>query len=285
METLCIYHNNCSDGFAAAWVVKHFYGEHVYFFPATYGDPPPDVTNKHVILVDFSYPLEIMQGIVDASNSTVVLDHHKTAEAACKNLVLREQDKVVFDMERSGAGLAWRHFFGKQPAPGVLQRIEDRDLWRFSLPHTREVMAAVFSYPYAFDTYTALMRMGIDELVAEGTAIERKFQKDLAEIIPAKRRKLSIANQEVWAINLPYTMASEAGDKLASDSSFSAVYQDDAEYRTFSLRSIEGGEDVSLIAKQYGGGGHKHASGFRVRLSEIQQFEIQKSGNQVEGGA
>ena len=34
--------------------------------------------------------------------------------------------------------------------------------------------------------------------------------------------------------------------------------------RVFSLRSTEEGLDVSEIAKQYGGGGHKHASGFRV---------------------
>jgi nanoRNase/pAp phosphatase (c-di-AMP/oligoRNAs hydrolase) len=32
----------------------------------------------------------------------------------------------------------------------------------------------------------------------------------------------------------------------------------------FSLRSTEEGLDVAEIAKQYGGGGHKHASGFRV---------------------
>jgi nanoRNase/pAp phosphatase (c-di-AMP/oligoRNAs hydrolase) len=32
----------------------------------------------------------------------------------------------------------------------------------------------------------------------------------------------------------------------------------------FSLRSTEEGLDVSEIAKLYGGGGHKHAAGFKV---------------------
>jgi len=32
----------------------------------------------------------------------------------------------------------------------------------------------------------------------------------------------------------------------------------------FSLRSTDEGMDVSEIAKQYGGGGHAHASGFRL---------------------
>jgi nanoRNase/pAp phosphatase (c-di-AMP/oligoRNAs hydrolase) len=31
---------------------------------------------------------------------------------------------------------------------------------------------------------------------------------------------------------------------------------------TYSLRSAEGGLDVSVIAKRHGGGGHPHAAGF-----------------------
>ena len=33
----------------------------------------------------------------------------------------------------------------------------------------------------------------------------------------------------------------------------------------FSLRSEEGGLDVSEIAKKFGGGGHKHSAGFKVK--------------------
>ena len=34
--------------------------------------------------------------------------------------------------------------------------------------------------------------------------------------------------------------------------------------RTFSLRSADGGMDVSEVAKRYGGGGHAKAAGFTV---------------------
>ena len=42
-----------------------------------------------------------------------------------------------------------------------------------------------------------------------------------------------------------------------------------AEGRTFSLRSEEGGEDVSEIAGLFGGGGHKHAAGFQLAVDEL----------------
>lgn len=63
---------------------------------------------------------------------------------------------------------------------------------------------------------------------------------------------------------LPYTLSSDAGHMMAKGEPFAACYWDTPEGRCFSLRSAEDGMDVSEIAKDYGGGGHKHAAGFRV---------------------
>ncbi|KKK83930.1 hypothetical protein LCGC14_2788440, partial [marine sediment metagenome] len=46
---------------------------------------------------------------------------------------------------------------------------------------------------------------------------------------------------------------------------FAGCYWDTPEGRVFSLRSA-GDFDVSAIAKQYGGGGHKSAAGFRKEI-------------------
>lgn len=59
-NTLCIYHGTCMDGFTAAWVVRKALGEGVEFYAATHGDPPPDVTGKNVIMVDFSYKRPVL---------------------------------------------------------------------------------------------------------------------------------------------------------------------------------------------------------------------------------
>jgi nanoRNase/pAp phosphatase (c-di-AMP/oligoRNAs hydrolase) len=43
---------------------------------------------------------------------------------------------------------------------------------------------------------------------------------------------------------------------------------------SFSLRSSDDGEDVAEVAKQYGGGGHRNASGFTVSFAQAQAFEV-----------
>ena len=51
---------------------------------------------------------------------------------------------------------------------------------------------------------------------------------------------------------------------MAEGEPFAACYWDTPEGRVFSLRSSSDGVDVSEIAKQFGGGGHKNAAGFKI---------------------
>src|SRR5690606_35880403 len=57
---------------------------------------------------------------------------------------------ALIDQQRSGAGIAWDFFHPGVPRPALVNHVEDRDLWRFALPGTREIQAAVFSRPYTF---------------------------------------------------------------------------------------------------------------------------------------
>ena len=58
---LIIYHDNCADGFGAAWTVRQALGgENVDFHAGHYGKPAPDVEGRDVIIVDFSYPYELL---------------------------------------------------------------------------------------------------------------------------------------------------------------------------------------------------------------------------------
>jgi oligoribonuclease NrnB/cAMP/cGMP phosphodiesterase (DHH superfamily) len=111
-------------------------------------------------------------------------------------------------------------------------------------------------------------------LVTEGQAIERKHLKDIHELLSVTTRVMKIAGYDVPVANLPYTMSSDAGHKLASGQPFAACYWDTPEGRVFSLRSSDEGLDVADIAKQYGGGGHRNAAGFRVTFAQAQAFEI-----------
>jgi oligoribonuclease NrnB/cAMP/cGMP phosphodiesterase (DHH superfamily) len=105
------------------------------------------------------------------------------------------------------------------------------------------------------------------KMTAAGAAIERKHQKDIAELVKVCRRRMVIGGYDVPVASLPYTMSSDAGHMMSQGEPFAACYWDTAENRTFSLRAADDGMDVSEIAKLYGGGGHAKASGFRVQRS------------------
>lgn len=265
MKKLCIYHHGCTDGFAAAWVVRRALGDDVEFFPGVYQTPPPDVTGRHVIIVDFSYKRPVLLEMARRAKSILILDHHKSA--AGELVLLPENVTAIFDMTHSGAMLAWRHFFPGDPPPELLDHIQDRDLWRFWLQGTREIHAAVASYPYHFATWDMLMSTDIDQLYMEGESIERKHHKDLADFIQIAAHRMTIAGFHVPVLNAPYFWASDAGHLLAQGEPFAACYYDVPDGRVFSLRSTEGGCDVSEIARLFGGGGHRHAAGFKVSMT------------------
>lgn len=257
----CIYHGNCADGFGAAWVVRTVCGD-IEFHGATYQSPPPDVADKNVIIVDFSYKRPVLLEMAKVAKSILILDHHKTAEADLINLP--DNVKCEFDMDRSGVRMTWDYFYPEREPPVLLTHIEDRDLWRFALPNTREIQSCIFSYPYEFDVWDRLFEADISLLVTEGATLERKHAKDIDELLKVTTREMVIGGYNVLAANLPYTMASDAGHKLAFGRPFGACYYDTPDGRVFSLRSTDEGVDVSEIAKQYGGGGHRNAAGFKV---------------------
>lgn len=271
---LVIYHGNCADGFAAAWCFWKKFGDEAEYLPGVYQTPPPNVTGRDVYLVDFSYKRAIVEGMLLQANSVTLIDHHKTAIEDLQPLFKQDswtgepkQLAHFTDLERSGATLAWDYLFPTEPRPLLLGHIEDRDLWRFKLPGTREIQANVFSLEYTFETWDKLMSANQAELMrmtAAGAAIERKHHKDIAELVKVCRRRLTIGDHEVWVASLPYTMSSDAGHLMAAGQPFAACYWDTPDGRVFSMRSHDDGVDVSEVAKRYGGGGHQHAAGFKV---------------------
>lgn len=312
-NSLVIYHAKCADGFSAAWVFHHVDKFGFDFHPGVYNEDPPDVSDRIVYLVDFSYKRDVVRDMIEigGARKVILIDHHKTAiedlqgldeyfyhEEYTRVLELGESKSVPEDwenpfemythLEMSGATLAWKYWVDQgvlrsEDRPLLLGHIEDRDLWKFKLPLTREIQANVFSYEYTFENWDRLMASSSSDLIklaAAGEAIERKHHKDIAELVSVCCREIfwnewfpepfrdPWSELEIPIASLPYTLASDAGHLMAKNHQngkwFAACYYDTDDHRIFSLRSTEEGIDVSEVAKFYGGGGHKHAAGFKV---------------------
>lgn len=263
-KPIVIYHGNCADGFSGAWCFWIKFGDEAEYVAGVYQQDPPDVAGRIVYLVDFSYKREIVTAMIKSAASITLIDHHKTAIEDLADLPGLHR---YTDLNRSGATLAWDYLYPNEPRPLLLGHVEDRDLWRFKLAGTREIQAFVFSHEYTFEMWDRLMNADQAELIkmtAAGAAIERKHHKDIAELLKICQRRMVIGGHDVPVASLPYTMSSDAGNVMAQGEVFAACYWDTAETRIFSLRSADDGLDVADIAKQYGGGGHSKAAGFRV---------------------
>lgn len=257
MKILCIHHAGCADGFTAATIVQHHIEGDIELLPAQYGDEAPDVTGKAVYIVDFSYPSDVLLRMKEQAESLVVIDHHQTAQAACEGL-----DFCTFDMTKCGAVLTWEHF-SSEPVPLFLKYVQDRDLWQWKLPQSKEFSAGLTllkkevglwaSHIFSDDLLNNLIDCGVNVLEYQNQCVKSQ----------AKRAYMTeIAGYTVPTINCTH-LVSEIGNELCKGHPFAAMYFDTEDKRIYSLRSNESGIDVSEVASSFeGGGGHKHAAGF-----------------------
>lgn len=295
VRTICIYHANCADGFTAAWVVREALGEGVEFIPAKYGDAPPDVSGADVIIVDFSYKRPVIDKMAETCRTMLILDHHKTAAddlsgigcPNCENLgweghleavhnayhVFDRDPRApfaIFDMNRSGAQLAWDFFHGGV-RPMLVDYVADRDLWQWKMPNSREINAVIGSHEMTWmvwDYLAAALQADEDiyRVAQEGAAILRAHDKLVKSVIATSQRRMVIGGYDVPVAAAPYALASDTAGAMAEGEPFAATYVDGPNGRAFSLRSRAGGIDVSEVAATYGGGGHRGAAGFSTHL-------------------
>jgi len=267
--TYVIYHASCPDGFAAAWAI-HRYIQHTkqpepYYLPWQYQqgiDFPKPIDEHDLLVVDFSFPRDQLEELARRAKSIYVIDHHKTAQAELEGL-----DYCHFDMTQSGAMLTWKALFGEsEEVPDLIHYIQDRDLWKWRLPHSKEVSAFTASLPYEFEAWTQLAYTDQTQLVNQGIAIMR-YQQRLIESAVKNAEDWHFDGHHIKVAKSPF-LQSEIGDKLREEYAFGVIVFEVEDKYIFSLRSTDKGPDVSEMAKKFGGGGHRNAAGFSTRVRE-----------------
>lgn len=276
---IVFYHKNCPDGWAAAYIASIKYPE-AKLIPLDHG-APFDITQvygKDVLMLDFSLRTrEDNDCVASQSRSFRILDHHKSARE-----VLEGVPYATFDMKRSGAGLAWDYLFGEdspeacydqgtnfEPRPWWVGYVEDRDLWNWALPFSREVCAYLGTLEFTKEAWDVL-----DQPVFNKARATELGQGALAHINHYVREAVkqaqtgTLQGYKTAVLNVPYLNCSEVGHELSKTHEVSLTwFERGDQVIQFSLRSI-GEIDVSAIAKTFGGGGHKNAAGFQKSVED-----------------
>lgn len=262
MKNTVFYHANCMDGMAAAYAAYLKLGDDCEYIALRYSDTIPfdACEGRTVYFLDFSCSRSDFLKIREIANKVVVLDHHKSAAEELAGL-------VEMDMDKSGAVLAWEYFHPDKTIPTQYLYIQDRDLWRWEYGFTKAFGLAAWTYPITLDGFSQVMETDLTEMISAGEAISRHHDQQVAAVTKNTRR-FTLDEWDVPVLNINHALVSDALALLKEGESFAVGYSDIGDRRLYSLRSSPDGEDVSVIAKRFGGGGHKNASGFNISFDD-----------------
>ncbi len=270
--TVVVFHAPCSDGFTAAWAVWRHFRDQVIYYPAQNERDRDNlplwldrVRGQNVLIVDFSFPRNMLETLHAAAMNLWVIDHHASAQDELAGLPY-----TTFDMEKSGALLTWQEL-SDQPAPRLVEYVSDNDLWRHQLPFSREIAAYLKHQTKEFTRWDELCTLLEDpptELVIAGKSILdycRHISLELAE----KALQWQVADRPVMAVNAPSYLANDVCQAMYEVYTGPvSAYEVLGDVVKFSLRST-GEVAVHRLAEQLGGGGHKNSAGFTVPIADV----------------
>jgi oligoribonuclease NrnB/cAMP/cGMP phosphodiesterase (DHH superfamily) len=289
--TKVIYHGPyCHDGVAAAfaaWLVLKDINNEVEYLPYGHGKFPPKVTkDDHVMILDFSFKGDITQKLIEDAGNVLVIDHHKTA---VKEFADIPEVNKIFNMNESGASLAWKYFHPDKGMPLLFQYVKDRDIWTKKMPHIDEFTCGFglqldglpdMSELEKFTLLEGMLDGGqekVNEIIAEGKIILKYQKKVRNEIMKDSSCSLVKIHEKYHLIAYtPFTpiLKSDLGNDLINhfeqvDFGVVSTYNIRGDYTHLSLRSCDSKADVSEVAAHYNGGGHRNASGMTLNGKHV----------------
>lgn len=305
MKTYVIYHAPCYDGFGAAFSAWKELGDFAEYIPMSYStkiDPSRFEKGSLIYFVDFSAKPDVMQELGEG-RIVIVLDHHKTAEANLAEFVELPIDfhidsyesydpgygvHVRFDMEKSGAMLAWEYFNPGTKAPKLIEYIQDRDLWQFKLTSSHEFSAHLRVFDFDFDTWDHLARD------LQGEVLLRKFcetgavclaQDEMTTKLITKKAMVSDYNGVKVAYCTASSHWSEVGNYLLEmfpEADMALSFCLLPEHGSFMGSCRSNGFDVSKWCQEnFDGGGHPKAAGFNLNWDQGLGVLMKLKDNQI----
>ena len=112
---ICIYHSRDLDGWMSAAIVK-LWDPKVKLIGWDYGQPIPDMTFQEVIMVDISFPKEVM---IDNINRLTWIDHHFSAMKDVGDIAVDIDG--MRDTKFAACELTWQFFFKAKPMPEIVR--------------------------------------------------------------------------------------------------------------------------------------------------------------------
>jgi oligoribonuclease NrnB/cAMP/cGMP phosphodiesterase (DHH superfamily) len=278
-----------SDGRAASYAAfRNFRGQamasRTKFYEVQYNQPFPidlDTLTKddHVYILDFSYDRVTLDRVYEKVGKLVIIDHHESALEQ-----LRDRPYAIFDMNKSGAMLAWEYFFPNISPPMPFLFVDDFDMWRWKFTNHTAAFEAWLRYDRVgqdWDKWEKLCfdREALDNALVKGAVIVdinegiiKRFidnpdsiminnffyDESCRKVVYAIYNDISILHSELaQAVYTKFEVDMTIGWRVKGKNVVFSIRSPDKE--RFSAKRF---------AEHYNGGGHPSAAGFSLPLDK-----------------
>jgi oligoribonuclease NrnB/cAMP/cGMP phosphodiesterase (DHH superfamily) len=279
----CFYHGDL-DGKCAAAILYH--SKVLTCTPEMFSMHYKNTLNlqniqphEEIWIVDFSFKPDVMEELLKITQNIVWIDHHKTSMEYKYSVEL----KGIRDNNFSGCELTWKYLYPAVPMPTIVKMLGRYDVWDFSKFGTNlnALQAGIQLQENNPESKNWGLWFGEGVLDHGGVLVPRSETPRLYHLLTEGGIALKYRDNQYSYFIKSYSFFAEfEGYKAiccnaggASSQLFDSVTEDydlmipfvfDGEQWTVSLYTKKD-IDCSELAKKYGGGGHKKASGFVCR--------------------
>ncbi len=278
---LCIYHIADHDGKGAAAIVGRKFKD-VEFLGLNHDMAVPDeaiARHDKIVICDISLPLDVMFELNETKDLTWI-DHHISVIENYEKRV-KEGAKEIKGLRRSGTAaimLTWEYFFPDEPVPEGVKLLALNDI--FDLRDKR-----VRPFEYAFQSLGVNKpadknwqnlfddKIDVDEMVKKGEAILAYIKNRNHRLCKAMSFESSYKGYKCICANMPqgYSEFYDGVKNIREYDFMCNFFMNGKNSWNLSLYTAKDDIDVSKIAAEFGGGGHRKAAG-ASGLKELPEF-------------
>lgn len=225
-------------------------------------------------ITDISVSREIAEKINQCKKTFRLLDHHKTADFLntyeWATVIVQNKD----DIKECGTSLLYQELYKEEAYNGnelgnFVEMVRQYDTWEWKqaqndLPKKLNDIFGIIGYKDFIDYYSNNYYKSIEEFA-------NMFPDKFMELLKYKRREIDLViDEKLKKVKIKGDYAISLCDRKDLTSELGSKILEKFENINYVMLVYDGGValrsvsdfDVSEIAKQYGGGGHKNAAGF-----------------------
>jgi nanoRNase/pAp phosphatase (c-di-AMP/oligoRNAs hydrolase) len=299
---IIVYHADCIDGAASAWLAAKAHGGNVTYVPYDHSNKRGSEENlkaaladqDEVCFVDVTPEQPFLKELLAAGKKIQILDHHVSAAKQLEGFA-HENLKIFFDVKSPSASkMIWQHYFPHETAPPIIDLINLMDGSGSELRTPEQFAAAAFvdsrdinTTKKALDTVRGLAKLKFNVMAQKGAPLVADQQARIDRLInnaaivqvqllpETKPVDVPIVNGDIRNFGRQISeRLVELGRHSGVNIAFAWAYQKTGTV-TMSIRS-NGDPDISLVTdhlrKTLGitGGGHKDSGA--VHFSSLSEF-------------